>query len=240
VTERRDRSLLLLLTGSFAVWLVLSGTALNFVRRAMLPYVLVAGVVAVALALLPPMGLLSRRGGNGHEDDGHGHGPGVGVGWLLVLPVLIGLLVPPAPLGANAVRARLASSGTSTGVYPPLAAPVGGAVPMSMAEFSTRALRDKAGSLRDVRVRLRGFVSPGDAPGTYRLGRFVIFCCAADAEAVVVTVTGDAVARRADQWLEVEGTWVPGPGEVPVLAATAVRTVRRPGEPYEYTTVYAG
>jgi uncharacterized repeat protein (TIGR03943 family) len=240
VTERRDRSLLLLLTGGFAVWLVWSGTALNFVRRAMLPYVLVAGVIAMLLAVLPPHGLLSRRVGvPDHEDDGHGHGPGVGVGWLLVLPVLIGLLVPPAPLGANAVRSRLVSQGVSGGVYPPVGSPVGGAVPMSMAEFFTRALRDSRQSLRDVRVRLVGFVSE-PAAGTYRLGRFVIFCCAADAEAVVVTVVGDTVPRKADQWLEVEGTWVPGPGEVPRLAVTSVRTVHRPGEPYEYTTIYAG
>jgi uncharacterized repeat protein (TIGR03943 family) len=239
VTERRDRSLLLLLTGGFAVWLVLSGTALNFVRRAMLPYVLVAGVIAVLLALLPPSGLLSSRAMPDHEDDGHGHGPGVGVGWLLVLPVLIGLLVPPAPLGANAVRSRLVSQGTSTGVFPTIASPVDGAVPMSMAEFFTRAMRDTHQSLRDIKVRLTGFVSE-PAAGTYRLGRFVIFCCAADAEAVVVSVVGDQVPRKADQWLQVEGTWVPGPGEVPRLAVTSVRTVHRPGEPYEYTTIYAG
>ena len=231
MTSHRDRSLLLVVTGGFTVWLVVSGTVLNFVRPAMRPYVLVAGIVAILLGLAP----------EGAADQ-HGHGHRVGVGWLLVLPVLVGLVVPPAPLGANAVRSRLVSAGSSSSVYPPIRGVVRGAVPMSMAEFYTRAVRDTHQSLKDVRVRLVGFVAATDAGG-YRMSRFVIFCCAADAEAVEVAVTGDAVARKRDEWLEVEGTWVPGPvtgDEAPRLVAATVRPVKRPAEPYEYTTVWSG
>jgi uncharacterized repeat protein (TIGR03943 family) len=240
VTESRDRSLLLLLTGAFAIWLEVSGTALNFVRPTMRPYVLVAGVVAIVLALAPPGGLLSRNPASSeeHEHD-HAHG-GIGVGWLLVAPLLIALLVPPAPLGANAVRARRVSRDTSQEEgFPPVGAPVDGAVPMSMAEFYTRALRDPKPQLRGVRVRVVGFVSERGA-ASYRLGRFVIFCCAADAEALEVSVSGDAVPHRVNDWLEVTGTWVEGPGEVPRLRADEVKPVRRPAEPYEYTVIWSG
>ena len=230
MTARRDRSLLLLLVGGFAVWLVLSGTALSFVRPAMQPYVLAAGVVAMLLGLAP------------EGPTAHNHG--VGVGWLLVLPVLVGLLVPPSPLGANAVRSRVVARGATQDAFPQVAAPVRGAVPMSVAEFATRALRDGRASLRDVPVRLVGFVSARrDAAGGYRLARFVIFCCAADAEAVEVAVTGDAVPRPRDTWLEVEGEWVPAPvtsdAGVATLRATSVREVKRPGQPYEYTNVWS-
>jgi uncharacterized membrane protein YcgQ (UPF0703/DUF1980 family) len=40
-------------------------------------------------------------------------------------------------------------------------------------------------------VRLIGFVAPADGGDGYRLTRFVIFCCAADAEALQTVVRGD-------------------------------------------------
>jgi uncharacterized repeat protein (TIGR03943 family) len=231
--------LLLLLTGLFAVWLAASGTALNFVRPSIRPYVLVAGVVTALLAVLPPGGLLARRPrGVAHY---HGH-PDAGVGWLLVVPLFVALLVPPAPLGANAVRSRLSTARPpAASVYPAVRAPDHGAVPMTMAEFSTRALRDRQRSLTGVPVRLTGFVS--EASGTaYSLGRFVIFCCAADAEAVEVRIVGDPAPRRTNEWLEVVGVWVPQPldADVVSLRVTSVRPVKRPRAPYEYTAVWTG
>jgi uncharacterized repeat protein (TIGR03943 family) len=235
VTSDRDRSILLLLTGSFAVWLALSGVVLNFVRPSMRPFVLAAGAISVLLAVLPPGGLLGR-GGAAHDHD-HGE---PGVGWLLLVPLLVVLLVPPAPLGANAVHSRLATARSSTGVYPRVRPPVRGAVPMSMAEFETRALRDRTASLRGVRVRLTGFVS---RTGTsYDLSRFVIFCCAADAEAVEIAVTGDRVPHKLNEWVELEGIWVPAAVDATavVVRALSVRTIKRPRAPYEYTTVWTG
>lgn len=233
MTSDRERSVLLLLTGLFAVWLAWSGVLLDFVRPSMRTWVLLAGVVAVLLAVLPPGGLLAS---SHRHAPGHDHG-GLAVSWLLVAPLLVVILVPPAPLGANAVRARLSSGGSGPGTFPPLGRLDRGAIPMSMAEFSTRALRDRSRSLDGVRVRLVGFVS-GPAQDGYRLGRFVIFCCAADAEAVEVAVTGDGTARATNEWLEVEGVWVPG--ELPAVRAESVRRVGKPGKPYEYTNVWSG
>jgi uncharacterized repeat protein (TIGR03943 family) len=235
--------LLLLLTGLFAVWLAASGTALNFVRPSIRPYVLAAGLVAALLAVLPPGGLLARRRPGPPAAVAHDHEhPDAGVGWLLVVPLFVALLVPPAPLGANAVRSRLSTARpAAASVYPAVRAPDHGAVPMTMAEFSTRALRDKRRSLTGVPVRLTGFVS--DRSGTaYSLGRFVIFCCAADAEAVEVRIVGDPTPRRTNEWLEVVGVWVPQPldADVVSLRVTSVRPVKRPRAPYEYTAVWTG
>jgi uncharacterized membrane protein YcgQ (UPF0703/DUF1980 family) len=70
---------------------------------------------------------------------------------------------------------------------------------MPVAEFVTRAVRDPGRSLDGVRVRLTGFVAPAEDADGYRLTRFVIFCCAADAEALQAVVHGDPVPRDRDQ-----------------------------------------
>jgi uncharacterized membrane protein YcgQ (UPF0703/DUF1980 family) len=94
-----------------------------------------------------------------------------------------------------------------------------------------------------------GFVAPAehDGGGSYRLTRFVIFCCAADAEALQAVIHGDATARARDQWLEVEGTWQPRPAAVddpspppPVLNAELVRPIAPPRPPYEYSMQFSG
>jgi uncharacterized repeat protein (TIGR03943 family) len=246
VTDERTRSLLLVVLGATAAWLSWSGAALDYVRPALGPYLLASGLGLLLLGLLPPFGLLGRRAEP--RPDGHGRGhDGIRVGWLLLVPVLVVVLVQPAALGSYAVSGRSAVPAGADGVYPPLAPPVRGAVPMTMAEFVTRALRDRSRSLEGVRVRLVGFVAP-DGAGSYRLTRFVIFCCAADAEALQVAVRGDQAERRRDQWLEVEGRWLPRPVAAaedpspppPVLAVDAVRPVAQPRPPYEYSVQYGG
>ena len=234
----RTGSLLVVVLGATAVWVWASGAALNYVRPALTPYLLAGGVVLLLLGLLPPGGLLGRARPGGAAR----------VSWLLLVPALVVVLVQPAALGSHAVSSRSAVPGGMGATYPPLAPPVRGAVPMTMAEFITRALRDRNRSLDGVRVRLVGFVAPERGGEGYRLTRFVIFCCAADAEALQVAVHGDGTRRTADQWLEVEGRWQPRPVAAeddpspapPVLAAEEVRPVAQPRRPYEYSIQYGG
>jgi uncharacterized repeat protein (TIGR03943 family) len=246
MSEEQTRSVLLVVLGATAVWLWWSGDALNYVRPGLAPYLLAGGVVVVLLGLLPPLGLFGERAA-GHADGHGGHRHRARVGWLLLVPVLVVMLVQPAALGSYAVSSRSVVPGGGDGGFPPLAAPVRGAVPMSMAEFVTRAVRDPGRSLAGVRVRLVGFVAPSDGVGGYRLTRFVIFCCAADAEALQAVVRGDPAPRARDQWLEVEGTWLPRPAAVddpspppPVLTADVVRPVAPARPPYEYSVQFSG
>jgi uncharacterized repeat protein (TIGR03943 family) len=271
VSAERVRSLLLVALGGTAAWLWASRDALNYVRPSLTPYLLAGAAVLVLLGLLPPLGLLRRQpgaaeegatgagdpavreGAGGHRaaetgSAGAGHGHGVGVGWLLLVPVLVVVLVQPAALGSHAVSGRAAVPGGGDGIYPALAPPVRGAVPMSMAEFVTRALRDRGRSLDGVRVRLVGFVAPGRNGEAYRLTRFVVFCCAADAEALQVVVQGDSSRRAEDQWLEVEGRWLPRPMPAaddpspppPVLVVDSIRPIAAQRPPYEYSLQYGG
>jgi uncharacterized repeat protein (TIGR03943 family) len=245
MTDEQTRGLLLVVLGATAVWLWWSGDALNYVRPGLAPYLLASGVVVVLLGLLPPLGLLGDQlaGHGGH--GGHRHR--ARVGWLLLVPVLVVMLVQPTALGSYAVSSR-STVPAGDGGFDPLAAPVRGAVPMSMAEFVTRAERDPGQSLAGVRVRLVGFVAPGGGAGNYRLTRFVIFCCAADAEALQAEVRGDPTPRARDQWLEVEGTWLPRPTAAeddpspppPALHVASVRPVAPARPPYEYSVQFSG
>jgi uncharacterized repeat protein (TIGR03943 family) len=247
VSDDQTRSLLLVVLGATVVWLWWSGQALNYVRPGLTPWLLAGGVVVGLLGLLPPLGLLAKETAADHRGGHHQHRGRVG--WLLLVPVLVVMLVQPAALGSYAVASRSAVPGGGNGGFDPLAAPVRGAVPMSMAEFVTRAIRDPGQSLAGVRVRLVGFVAPSEGKeGGYRLTRFVIFCCAADAEALQAVVHGDATARARDQWLEVEGTWQPRPPAAeddpspppPVLHADLVRPVAPARPPYEYSVQFSG
>ena len=247
MSDDQTRSLLLVVLGATAIWLWWSGQALNYVRPGLAPWLGVGGVVVALLGLLPPLGLLGKEttadhGGGHHQHRGR-------VGWLLLVPVLVVILVQPAALGSYAVASRSAVPGGGNGGFDPLAAPVRGAVPMSMAEFVTRAVRDPGQSLAGVRVRLVGFVAPSEArEGGYRLTRFVIFCCAADAEALQAVVRGDPTPRARDQWLEVEGTWLPHPvaaeddpsPPAPALQVDSVQPVTPARPPYEYSVQFSG
>jgi uncharacterized repeat protein (TIGR03943 family) len=246
VTDDQTRSLLLVVLGATAIWLWWSGQALNYVRPGLVTWLGVGGVVVVLLGLLPPLGLLGKETAAGQTSGHHQHRGRVG--WLLLVPVLVVMLVQPAALGSYAVSGRSTVPGGDGG-FDPLAAPVRGAVPMSMAEFVTRAERDPARSLAGVRVRLVGFVAPSQGQeGGYRLTRFVIFCCAADAEALQAVVRGDRTPRARDQWLEVEGIWQPRPTAAeddpspppPVLHADLVRPVAPVRPPYEYSVQFSG
>ena len=161
MTDEQTRSVLLVVLGATAVWLWWSGEALNYVRPGLAPLLLAGGVVVLLLGLLPPLGLLGEQAA-GHADGHGGHRHRARVGWLLLVPVLVVMLVQPAALGSYAVSSRSVVPGGGDGGFPPLAAPVRGAVPMSMAEFVTRAVRDPGQSLAGVRVRLVGFVAPGE------------------------------------------------------------------------------
>jgi uncharacterized repeat protein (TIGR03943 family) len=244
VTDRRTQAAMLLVVGATALWLGLSDATLAYVRSLLRPPLAVSGLVLLALALATLRQSPRAAEHDGAEvDDGHGE-HSLRSAWLLLVPVLVLVLVAPPALGSFAAsRQAPRAAGGSTSDFPPLPAPVGGAVPMPMSEFVSRAFYDRGQSLAGVRVRLLGFVAPSDEiDGNYLLYRFNFFCCAADNDAYGVVVRGDAVPRRADQWLVVEGRWVVQPPlkalaptlRHPVLVASSVTPVAPPTDRYEH------
>jgi uncharacterized repeat protein (TIGR03943 family) len=239
VNDRRTQGVMLAMVGAAALWLGLTDAALAYVRGGLRPPLVASGVVLLVLA-----GAALRRPGHGPGGRAHDHGAPRS-GWLLALPVLVLLLVAPPALGSFAAsrQTSLAAPAGSDprGALPPLPEPVGGAVSLPVSEFVTRALYDRERSLSETRVRLLGFAAPAQGHD-YLLTRFNLFCCAADGQAYQVEVRGDRVRRQADQWLLVEGRWLPQrvfdgiapSGVLPVLRVDSVTPVRPPADPYEH------
>ena len=244
MSDRRTQGAMLVLVGAIALWLGLSEAALAYVRPGLRPPLAASGL---ALLLLGLVALLRRPAGatDGHT---HAHGEqGPRSAWLLLLPVLVLVLVTPPALGSYAAsRQPPGTGGGSASEFPPLPEPVDGAVPLLVSEFVARAQHDHKRSLEGQRVRLVGFVIPDqDGSHQYQLARFVLACCAADAEAYTVRIRGDASPRQADQWLLVEGRWLPQPvpeqaspsATPPVLVADSVTAIRPPPNRYENTVL---
>jgi putative membrane protein len=87
-------------------------------------------------------------------------------------------------------------------------------------------------------VRVTGFVYRDAAlpPGWFLVARFVIQCCAVDAQPVGLPVRASE-APEAGHWVTVEGTWdvadVGGTRRA-VISTTAITPTRRPDQPYLY------
>ena len=238
------RATTVLLVGALMVRLAITGAYLKYVRTGMGWLLLAAGVLLVALGLVGVVRALGRRGrpaphthddqAPGREDaPAHDHGHGDRIGWLLLAPVLALLLVTPPSLGSFAVDRSAAVNVSSGGkTFDPL--PSGRTMPMSLLEFDQRTADHAGASFGSTPVRLTGFVTPAaDAQG-FRIARYQIACCAADAIASVVRVTGAVGGRPGrDQWVTVIGTFNHSADGVPELRATSLAQTSAPADPYE-------
>ncbi|WP_328872684.1 TIGR03943 family protein [Streptomyces sp. NBC_00287] len=228
--RRYGPAVLLLLLGGAVLRISLFGELyLRYVQPGLRPYLVVSGVVLVVL------GVVAGRAVYGDDGDDGGHGPGVA--WLLALPALALLLFPPPALGSySAEREAAERAAQGVGTFPAL--PSGDPVPLTLGEFTSRAIYDSERSLKGRTVRLTGFVTH-DADGSWYVTRLLVSCCAADATTAKVEIRDADAAAPDDTWITVTGTWHPE-GELgsdaawpPVLDAESVERVEQPVNPYE-------
>ena len=237
-----------LLVGALLVRLYTGGAFARYVRVGMGPWLLVAGILLALLGLAGVVRALVRPqatstvddGGDGqdhgHHDDGHhdhGHGHGERIGWLLLAPVVALLMVAPPALGSFGVD-RSTVVAVSSGGRTFASLPDGATLPMTLLEFDERSADHDGSSFGTAQVRLTGFVADTGDGGGFRLARYQIACCAADAVAAVarvVGVTGDPPAR--DTWVTVTGTYRHSADAVPELVVSSLTTIPPPVDPYE-------
>jgi uncharacterized repeat protein (TIGR03943 family) len=230
-----------LLVGVMLVRIVLSDVYQRYVRVGMGPWLLVSGVLLISLGLVMVVRALRTArvaddADQGHHDaEGHLHVGGDRVGWLLLLPVLALLLVAPPALGSygvdRAANVRVAQGAAVWSVLPRSATPHA----MTLLELNERAWDRKGASLAEATVELTGFVAAGSEAGAFRLARYQIACCAADAVPSVAHVTGlsGAVPTR-DSWARVIGRFTGNAADgLPVVEATSVQSLPIPVDPYE-------
>lgn len=222
-----------MLVGAVVLRLTITDTYRRYVQPAMGKWLLVAGVALILLGLLTLINALRNvepEEAHGHD---HEHSHSVGVGWLLLAPIAALLLVAPPTLGAYGVR-RQGGVTVKPGkaFFKPLQAK-GAPVQMTLVEYIERALEHNGASFHNVPVKLTGFVAGSEA-GSFKLARYQIACCAADATAVEMQVVGTSGTPPSDdQWVVVTGTFRRGGGDLPRLAATSVVEIPAPEDPYE-------
>lgn len=220
-----------LLVGAVLLRLTVTGTYRRYVRVGMRPWLLIAALAVIVLGAVT----LVRALRHARFVDAHGHHRGGAdrVGWLLLAPIAALLLVAPPTLGSYGVaRGAVVDVRAGAPVFDRLD-PSADPVPMTLLEFGQRAFEHGGASFDGASVRLTGFVADRQADG-FRLARYRIACCAADAAPVVIQVVGiHGMTPSRDQWVTVTGSFEPGGDEVPRLAATSVVQIPAPDEPYE-------
>lgn len=222
-----------MLVGAVVLRLTLTDTYRRYVQPGMGRWLLIAGVAVIvvgAVTLVQALRNVEPSEAHGHD---HEHAHSVGVGWLLLAPIAALLLVAPPTLGSYGVS-RAATVNITSG--PSTFEPLKRTAPpreMTLLEFVQRAFDHGGASFNRAQIELTGFAA-GAEDGGFRLGRYQIACCAADATPVVVRVVGTSgTPLRDDDWVRVIGTFQPGRGELPVLAATSVVEIPAPDDPYE-------
>jgi uncharacterized repeat protein (TIGR03943 family) len=216
------------LVGVVVLRLTLAGTFQRYVRTGMKPWLLIAGAVLVVLGVTTLVRALRK---DTEPDDDLEQSR---VGWLLLAPIAALLLVAPPTLGSFGVdRASPVDVRSGGGGFKPLTASAN-PVPMTLLEYGQRAFDGDGKNLAGATVKLTGFIATGADAGSFRLARYQIACCAADAAAAIVRVSGfDGAPPPQDQWVTVTGVFKPSAGETPEVTATGVQQIPVPEDPYE-------
>jgi uncharacterized repeat protein (TIGR03943 family) len=215
--------------GLAVIWLVYEGQFARYVQTwQRWPLVIAGGVCVVAGAVM-----LVRT-------EPVTHGAARGPAWLatlLALPVIVVVGLQPPPLGAAAALLRQASlPPPPSDQLPPIPA-WPDPYTLTLDDFTERALYDTTSTLRGHHVRLIGFVVRDPArPGGVLLSRFLIVCCAADAELIEVRLeTPKPLTYRPGTWIAASGTLAPVPAHATqaALLVDHVSEVPAPLKSYE-------
>ena len=255
------KGLLLLALGIFLFTRITTGT-LNYYISQRFDWLTVAAVFGLIVVGLSYRYLLQeaddtldapddhapeRLGEAGSRDAGDSHQHSHALGWsgflLISLPIILGLLVPPRPLGVAALQNREISVGGLDSVLP---AAVGSSLVQESSERSildwVLAFHQGERPAETDTADVVGFVYLDDAAdeGEFTLTRFVVGCCAADAMAVGLPVSLAAGlpsggALEEGQWVRVVGQFAASTGNrIPVLVAEQLEAVPEPNQPYLY------
>ena len=248
------KGLLLLGLGIFLFTRITSGT-LNYYISQRFDWLAIAAVMGLIVVGLSYRRLLQEADDTlaapdhhgpehrHHHDHDHSHASSWSGFLLISLPIILGLLVPPRPLGVAALQNRELSIGGLDSVLP---AAVGSSL---VQESSERTILDWVLAFHQGErpaetdtADVVGFVYLDDtADGAeFTLTRFVVGCCAADAMAVGLPVSVAAGlpsegALEEGEWVRVVGQFAASTGNsIPVLVAERLEVVPEPNQPYLY------
>jgi uncharacterized repeat protein (TIGR03943 family) len=249
-----DRSRAAFAIGLLALWMGSTDAMLMYLRPAMRPWVLLAAFGLIALGLYGMLRVHRLESADHDHDHGHDDGPDHAhddelarparrskIGWLMVVPVVVLILFGPQAMGSFAIG--------RTPNLPPYAFDIAAYASTSGQRVPKLRFADVLDGIKqpgnraylaDHDIALQGFVSVTgvDGPGSFVLTRFLISCCAADAQPLSVTVIGASSIPDKNHWADVtvrfdSSASTPTAKYGPVMHAVSIRTISAPSGPYE-------
>ena len=257
--ERLIKALLLVGLGVFLYGRIAGGTLTYYINERFAGYTLFAALGLLGVGLFYLFGQRDDDAhdqthhdhahhdhghhDHGHHDHGHSHGLSWGGALLVAMPVILGLLVAPQPLGVAALANREVSLSVENSALPASVRLSGQRSPRErniLEWWQTFQATADYDTLVGQEAQVVGFVFRDGRYGedVFMATRFVVSCCVADAVVVAMVVQWpETAALENDQWVEVEGVFVRSGLEnwrPPILAATRVTPVDIPAQPYLY------
>jgi uncharacterized repeat protein (TIGR03943 family) len=245
------------LMGLYLIYSLLSGNIANYIALKYSWLTWTAAGILLVLSVTQAVTLI-RPALSGHDDDHHAHDhhdhaheaahslrTWLGLG-IVALPVLFGLLIPSKPLTSRAVDKPVASDLSSINAAP-------SDVRLSLAPLDRNVLdwisafvtAPDPSVFNGQPADVVGFVyrdARFDRPDQFMVARFIMSCCAADAQAIGLIVEWPgAESLRDDTWVRVRGTvevaeW--GGALLPHIMAhdgeSGVERLDQPQNPYLY------
>ncbi|MBB6403434.1 TIGR03943 family putative permease subunit [Arthrobacter sp. AZCC_0090] len=243
------------------IWLGLSGQLALYIHPRYFVFTVImaviAGVLALAAFALVPGTSDAPDDGHTHDGDAHtdadgpsdGHGSRWGWVWpagsvLTIIAAVVALLILPPSTLTTATVAQRDLNGSASALT--LKAP---ALP-GKGDYSAFTVRDWASLLRsgagqdffaDKTATVTGFISADKTdPNVFFVTRFVVTCCAVDAQPIGVPVyhPGWQNDFKTDSWVTVTSSFRANPNaaspEAIVLIPDSIKSTSQPAQPYVY------
>lgn len=220
---RTLRAAVLFVWGGFFIYLWVSGEQVRYIGPRTSWIVPIGSIIlgAAALAHLPFL-----RGGAQplRRSDLLGF-------VVTIVPILLTVIAPAPELGSLAVGKKMTGGGLASALA---FAPTDRQGPPSFIDIHYAGLSEEyalsSGIAEGTEVELTGFVSGSTTDG-FRLTRFYVSCCAADAVPYSVEVISSENKPADDTWLEVAGALI-ATDEGFAIAVDESRVIDPPGDPY--------
>ena len=232
------------------VWLAVTNQLILYIH----PRYIVFTVIMTVLGLVLVIASFGRSPDHEHDHDHEDAAPRgyrraisvVGTVVTLVMATAL-VVVPPATLTTATADQRVINStqvgsGTKT-VNSAASAPAGAFARFTVLDWSSLLRQTTDASFyRDKAANVVGFITKDrdDPQNVFYVSRFVITCCAVDAQPVGVPVFLPNWQNRfaADHWVRVSGSFQTNPStksqQSIALVPTATTKVDQPSEPYLY------
>lgn len=240
---RSFQGLLLLGLCVFFVFKAINGQLTWYINSRFVPLTVIG---IIFLAVMAQVVFTEIRRSRQHELEHpdhhheHDHAPSAGNLWIMLIPLLIGVLIPARPLDSSAfdtkgfnTSAPLVSSDTSAQIFETESEQrniLDWLKLFNYEEDVTQFVGQKASVV--------GFVYFDEALGSdqFYVSRFVVSCCAADGFAIAMPVRWNKNSTlQQDSWVVVKGSIESvelNGSRVPLIAAESVEAVDVPAQPY--------